>query len=122
VDGIEGHGDTLEELVKRLAWWERAPVKEVVLPIVSRDEAKSLLLDDALNLANHGFLCTNPTPVSLFHPMDPMDTKAHTMTGSMTETKIALTTAAERHWTRLLALFSDTLPSRSTEHHESGAH
>lgn len=30
--------------------------------------------------------------------------------------------AAERHWTRLLALFTDTLPSRSTEHHESGAH
>src|ERR1700681_4235275 len=38
-------------------------------------------------------LAPNPTPVSLFHPADGICARSTTMTGSMTETKIALTTA-----------------------------
>ena len=55
VYGIERHGRTLEQLVKRLTLEKRAPVKDVVLPILARDEAKALFLDDARNLACHRF-------------------------------------------------------------------
>jgi hypothetical protein len=53
VYAVERHRGTLEELIKRLAWRERAPVKDVVLPIVASDEAQALCLDDAFNFASH---------------------------------------------------------------------
>jgi len=40
-------------LIKRLARWERAPVKDVVLSILASDETEPLPLDDAFNLACH---------------------------------------------------------------------
>ena len=35
MDDVERHRSTLEELIERLVWRERAPVKDVVFPIVT---------------------------------------------------------------------------------------
>src|SRR6185436_20499933 len=53
VADVERTGGALEQLIARLTRRECAPMKDIVLPIVAGNEAESLFLDDAFNLADH---------------------------------------------------------------------
>jgi hypothetical protein len=56
VHDVERDRGAMKLVTKRFARIERAPVENVVFPVVAGDEAQSLFLDDAFNLSGHPLL------------------------------------------------------------------